>query len=101
MSRGTLVLSGPDYFLSLRALSATRRATYDCTVVVRVETAPDLEVLLGSLLSHSPILRTGEPSARTQTNTLNGELLGDLYSASVAAPGTLDLLLGEGELVVG
>jgi hypothetical protein len=91
MTHVTLVLSGPDYFLSLRALSATRRATYDCTVVVRVATDPDLEVLLGSLLSHP----------RTQTNTLNGELLGDLYSASVAAPGTLDLLLGEGELVLG
>ena len=101
MTHATLVLSGPDYFLSLRALSATRRATWDCTVLVRVQTDPDLEVLLGTVLSRSPILRTDEPSARTQTNTLNGDLLGDLYSASVAAPGTLDLLLGEGELVLG
>ena len=91
MSRGTLVLSGPDYFLSLRALSATRRATYDCTVLVRVETDFGFEVLLGHILSNAP----------TQTNTLNGDPLGDLYSASVAAPGTLDLLLGEGELVLG
>lgn len=91
MTHATLVLSGPAHFLSLRALSATRRATWDCTVLVRVQTDPDLEVLLGSLLSSAP----------TQTNTLNGDLLGDLYSASVAAPGTLDLLLGEGELVLG
>lgn len=101
MSSATLVLSGSDHFLPLHVLSTTRRASCDCTVVVRVTTDPDLEASLGPLLAHPPTHQTNTlVVSGTNRDPAVSTLLGDLCGAGVHAEGVLDLILGEGELTL-
>lgn len=102
----TLVLSGPDYFLSLSVLSVARHNDHGCTVEVRVRADAELVALIGHLLAHPTYQQNNTlvvrgPAFVASSSSSLGHLRGVFADprSTQDAP-VLNLILGEGELTL-